>query len=191
MALPPVLQGVDSLGTSQAGAPASLGYAAGMETIWWTASLLLIFLGLCGAVFPILPDSLLILAGAFLQHFTIRGPHEVGWWALDFLIALCILAHVLDFAAGAFGARRFGASKWGAFGGIVGGIVGLFFFPIGLFLGPVVGALCAEVIFAGRSLGPAVKSGWGTFLGTTAGMLAKLIIDLSMVAIFLWSTLWR
>ena len=162
-----------------------------METIWWLASLSLMLLGLCGAVFPVLPDSLLILAGAFLHHFTVHGSHAIGWWTLDVLIALCITAHVLDFVAGALGARRFGASKWGALGGLIGGIAGLFFFPIGLFLGPVVGALCAEIIFAGRALGPAMKSGWGTFLGTTAGMIAKLAIDLTMVAIFLWSALWR
>ena len=83
---------------------------------------------------------------------------------------MCILAHVVDFTAGAMGARKFGASKWGAFGGFVGAIVGLFFFPVGLFLGPVLGALCAEVIFAGRTLGPATRVGWGTLLGTTAGM---------------------
>ena len=160
-----------------------------MDMIWWIASFALMFLGLCSAVFPVLPDSLLILAGAFLQHFTIHGPHAVGWPTLYTLIALCVAAHLLDFLAGALGARRFGASKWGALGGIVGGIVGLFFFPIGLFLGPVVGALCAEIIFAGRALGPAVKSGWGTFLGTTAGMIGKLLIDLSMVGVFLWSTL--
>ena len=162
-----------------------------MEAAWWTASLALMFLGLCGAVFPVLPDSLLILAGAFLQHFTIHGAHTIGWWTLDILIALCVTAHVLDFVAGALGARRFGASKWGAFGGLIGGVVGLFFFPIGLFLGPVVGALCAEIIFAGRALGPAMKSGWGTFLGTTAGMIAKLLIDLTMIAVFLWSAFWR
>ena len=160
-----------------------------MDVIWWTVSLALMFVGLCSAVFPVLPDSLLILAGAFLQHFAIHGPRAVGWPTLDILIGLCIAAHVLDFVAGALGARRFGASKWGALGGIIGGIIGLFFFPIGLFLGPVVGALCAEIIFAGRSLGPAMKSGWGTFLGTTAGMFGKLLIDLSMIGVFLWSAL--
>lgn len=160
-----------------------------METFWWTVSLILMFLGLCGAIFPVLPDSLLILAGAFLHHFTVRGPHAVGWWTLGILTALCIVAHVVDFVAGAVGARRFGASRWGAFGGLVGGIVGLFFFPLGLFLGPVVGALCAEMIFAGKSLQPALRSGWGTLIGTTAGMVGKIIIDVGMVGVFLWSAL--
>ena len=160
-----------------------------METIWWTISLVLMLLGLIGAVFPVMPDSLFILVGAFLHHFTVRPAHTVGWWTLGVLTALCILAHVVDFTAGAMGARKFGASKWGAFGGFVGAIVGLFFFPVGLFLGPVLGALCAEVILSGRSLGPATRVGWGTLLGTTAGMAGKVVIDFTMVGIFLWQTL--
>ena len=161
-----------------------------METVWWTISIALMAVGLFASIFPVLPDSLLILAGAYLQHFTIHSAHEVGWWTLGALTVLCVLAHIVDFTAGAMGAKRFGASKWGALGGIVGGIVGtLFFFPVGLFLGPVAGALCAEVIFAGRSLGPAVRSGWGTLLGTTAGMAAKIVIDLTMVGLFFVSAL--
>ena len=161
-----------------------------METVWWTITIALMAVGLFGAVFPVLPDSLLILAGAYLQHFTVHSAHTVGWWTLGILTALCILAHIVDFAAGALGAKKFGASKWGAFGGIIGGIVGtLFFFPPGLFLGPVAGALCAEIIFAGRSLGPALRSGWGTLLGTTAGMAAKIVIDVAMVGLFFLSTL--
>ena len=39
-------------------------------------------LGLIGAVFPVMPDSLFILAGAFLHHFTVRPAHTVGWWTL-------------------------------------------------------------------------------------------------------------
>lgn len=160
-----------------------------MEAVWWTLSLVLMGLGLIGAVFPVMPDSLFILAGAFLHHFTVRPAHTVGWWTLGVLTALCILAHVVDFTAGAMGARKFGASKWGAFGGFLGAIVGLFFFPVGLFLGPVLGALFAEVLFAGRALGPATRVGWGTLLGTTAGMAGKVVIDFSMVGIFLWQTL--
>ena len=161
-----------------------------METIWWTIAIALMAVGLFASVFPVLPDSLLILAGAYLQHFTVHSARTVGWGTLGTLTVLCILAHVVDFTAGALGAKRFGASKWGAVGGIIGGLVGtIFFFPVGLFLGPVAGALCAEVIFAGRSLGPAVRSGWGTLLGTTAGMAAKIVIDVAMVGLFFVSVL--
>lgn len=159
-----------------------------MEPVWWTVTLGLMAVGLFGAVYPVLPDSLLILAGAVLHHFTIKPAHSVGWWTLGTLAALCVLAHVVDFTAGAMGARKFGATRWGAFGGMVGGLVGaIFFFPLGLFLGPVVGALCGETLFAGRALHPAMRSSWGTLLGTTAGMIGKAIIDVTMVVVFLAS----
>ena len=146
-------------------------------------------LGLIGAVFPVLPDSLLILAGAYLQHFTIHSAHTAGWWTLGLLTALSILAHIVDFSAGAFGAKKFGASRWGALGGLSGGMAGLFFFPIGLFVGPVVGVLCAEILLARKALLPAARSSWGTLLGTMAGMMGKIIIDVAMVIIFLVAVL--
>ena len=160
-----------------------------LEILWWTLTILLMLAGLVGAVFPVIPDSLLILAGAYLQHFTIRSSSEVGWWTLGILTGLCILAHVVDFAAGMMGAKKFGGSRWGALGGFIGAIVGLSFFPIGIFVGPVVGVLCAEVILARRALGPAVKSSWGTLLGTTAGLIGKVLIDVAMIAVFFLAAL--
>jgi uncharacterized protein YqgC (DUF456 family) len=156
-----------------------------MEVLWWVIIGVLMFLGMFGAIYPIIPDSLLILAGAVLNHFVIPPPHAVGWWTLGVLGALCLLAHLVDFTASALGARKFGGTRWGAVGGAIGGLIGtIFFFPWGLFVGPVIGALCGEVIFAGRALGPAARAGWGTLLGTTAGMLGKIIIDATMIAVF-------
>lgn len=155
-----------------------------MDYLWWALIFLLMTLGMIGSVFPVLPDSLLILGGAYLSHFTVQPEYRVGWWTLGVLTALSILAHIVDFAAGAVGAKKFGASKWGALGGFIGAIVGLFFFPVGIFLGPVIGVVCAEILLARRDLGSAAKSSWGTFLGTTAGLIGKFVIDATMVAIF-------
>ena len=155
-----------------------------LEIFWWTLTVLLMLAGLLGAIIPVLPDSLLILGGAVLQHFTIHSSHRVGWWTLGILALLSVIAHALDFVAGAVGAKRYGASRWGVFGGFVGGVVGLSFFPVGIFLGPIIGVLCAEVIFAHKTLGPAVKSSWGTLLGTTAGIICKILVDFTMIAVF-------
>ncbi len=161
-----------------------------METFWWVLSLGLMVAGLVGAVFPVLPDSLLILAGAYLHHF-ILPQHTVGWWTLGVLTLLTVVSHVVDFVAGAMGAKRFGASRWGALGGFIGSLVGLFYFPVGLFVGPVVGVLIAEVVLAQKTLGPAARSSWGTLLGTVAGMAAKVMIDFLMVAGFFLGWYWR
>lgn len=157
----------------------------------WTLAFGLMALGLVGAIFPVVPDSLFILAGAFVQHFLVAPGRAVGWWTLGILSVLCVLAHLVDFGAGALGAKKFGASRWGAAGGVIGGVAGLFFFPVGLFVGPVVGVLCAEILLAQKGFIPAARSSWGTLLGTTAGMAGKLVIDLAMVAIFLFAAFVR
>ncbi len=155
-----------------------------METFWWAVSILFVLGGLVGTLLPVLPGTVLILAGAVIHHFAIPPARALGWWTIGVLVALTVLAHVVDFVAGSVGAKRFGASRWGALGAFLGAIVGLFFFPIGLFVGPVVGVLCAEILLARKTLGPAARSSWGTLLGTVAGMTGKLIIALVMAAIF-------
>jgi len=60
----------------------------------------------------------------------------------------------------------------------------LFFGLIGLFIGPVIGAIAGEVI-AGKRMIDAGRAGWGSLLGNVGAMLAKLIIGLAMIIIFL------
>ena len=103
---------------------------------------------------------------------------------------LTIISHVLDITSGSLGAKKFGATRWGALGGLIGTIVGMFFFPWGLLLGPVLGVLSGELI-AGQKLVLAGKSTWGTVLGTTAGIVANAIIAAVMIGWFLIVALWR
>jgi len=109
---------------------------------------------------------------------------SVCWKTIVVLVLLTILSYVFDFLGSYFGAKYFGATKWGAFGAILGALIGLFFGILGLFVGPVVGAIAGEFI-AGKQMIDAGRAGWGSLLGNIGGMLAKLIIALTMIAIFL------
>jgi uncharacterized protein YqgC (DUF456 family) len=151
-----------------------------VDGLWWILTAGLMFVGLVGTIVPLLPGTVLILCGAVLNHFTV---HAVGWKTLLVLTALMILAQVLDLVSGAAGAKYFGATRWGAIGGILGAVVGLFFGLIGIFVGPLIGALIGELL-GGQGILPAGKSTWGTFLGTTAGIIGKLAIGLLMIAWF-------
>ncbi len=151
-----------------------------MEIVWWSVTVLLMLAGLAGTVVPLIPGTILILAGAILNHFTL---HSVGWPTLAVLTLLMLAAQALDILSGAVGARWFGATRWGAIGGILGALVGLFFGLPGIFLGPLVGALIGELL-GGKGILPAGKSSWGTFLGTTAGLVGKVLIGLLMVGWF-------
>lgn len=158
-----------------------------MEILWWSLTILLMLVGLAGTVIPLVPGTVLILGGAVLNHFTL---HSIGWPTLLVLTGLMILAQALDIVSGAVGAKWFGATRWGAIGGILGAIVGLFFGIIGIFIFPLIGALVGELL-GGKNLLPAGKSSWGTFIGTTAGIVGKLLIGVLMIAWFLVAALWR
>ena len=151
-----------------------------METLWWSLTIFLMLVGWAGTVIPLVPGSILILGGAVLNSFTLGS---VGWPTLIVLTLLMILSQVVDLLSGAVGAKWFGATRWGALGGILGAILGLFFGIFGLLIFPLIGALIGELL-GGKGLLPAGKSSWGTFLGTTAGMIAKFLIGFLMVIWF-------
>jgi uncharacterized protein len=153
-----------------------------MDALWWTLSILLMIVGLAGTVLPLIPGSILIFGGALLNFLTLES---IGWTTLIALAVLMILAQALDIVSGSLGAKWFGATRWGAIGGILGAIVGLFFGLIGIFVGPLIGALIGELL-GGKGILPAGKSSWGTVVGTTAGILGKLALGLLMV---LWFTI--
>jgi uncharacterized protein YqgC (DUF456 family) len=155
-----------------------------MTALWWTLIILLIVVGLVGTVVPLLPGTTLILAGAVIHKLVFpEGAHSVSWWVIGGMIVLMIVSYAIDFISGAVGAKYFGATRWGAVGGLIGAVVGIFFSLPGIFIGPLVGVLVGELI-GGKQLVDAGKSTWGTLLGTTAGMIAKLIIALVMVCLF-------
>lgn len=159
-----------------------------MLTLGWTLALLLMLTGLVGTMVPLLPGTTLILAGAVIHRLTLGPEQSVGWWTLGGLLALTLLSYAVDLCSGALGAKWFGATRWGAIGGIVGAIVGLFFGIIGIFVGPLIGVLVGELL-GGKELLPAGKSTWGTLLGTTVGIVCRLVIALAMIGWFLAATL--
>ena len=152
-----------------------------MQTLWWILTILLMLVGLLGTVLPLVPGTALILTGAVLHRLALGAEHSVGWGTLLALTFLMLLSYALELLSGSLGAKYFGATRWGAIGGILGGIVGLFFGLLGLIAGPLLGVLIGELL-GGQQILPATRSTWGTLLGTTAGMIGKVLIALLMIA---------
>lgn len=155
-----------------------------MELFWWGAALLLMAIGLIGSVLPIFPGTTFILAAAVLHRVMLGAEKSIGWWSIGVLVALTLASYALDFASSWYGARRFGATRWGVAGAVVGAIVGLFFGLPGLLVGPIVGTFAGEII-GGKRLVAAGRAGWGALLGNLAGTLVKLFIALAMISWFL------
>jgi uncharacterized protein YqgC (DUF456 family) len=157
-----------------------------MEFLWWLFAIVAMAVGLIGTVLPVVPGAIIILAAAVIHQIMLGSEKSLGWWNIAALVLLTLISYALEFASGYFGAKRFGATKWGAFGAMIGALAGLFFpFP-GLIIGPVVGAFAGELV-AGKRLISAGRAGWGTLLFNLLGMLGKLTIGLVMVSWFLLS----
>jgi len=154
-----------------------------MDLLWWLILIVVFAVGLIGAVVPVLPGTTIILAAAIIHRIMLGPEKSVSWRVIVILILLTLLSYAIDIVSGYFGAKYFGATRWGTFGAVLGALVGLFFGIIGLFVGPVIGAVVGEFI-AGKRMIDAGRAGWGSLLGNLGGMIGKLMIALAMILIF-------
>jgi uncharacterized protein YqgC (DUF456 family) len=157
-----------------------------VELFWWFFVIVLFAVGLIGTIAPVLPGTTIILAAAIIHRLMLGAEKSIGWKTIVVLVLLTLATYAIDVLAGYFGAKYFGVTKWATFGAIAGGLIGLLFGILGLFVGPVVGAIAGEFI-AGKRMIDAGRAGWGSLLGNIGGMLAKLIIALAMITIFLFA----
>jgi uncharacterized protein YqgC (DUF456 family) len=157
----------------------------------WAVTLCLLVAGVVGCVLPMLPGHLFLFLAA-VAHRLMLGKEGSGleWWSFVVLGGLMVLSQAFEFLSGAAGARWFGGSRWGALGAFVGSVVGLFFFPLGLLVGPLAGAVVAEIWFGKSEAKPAMVSGVGSVVGTLAGMGMKLVVGFAMILWFFVDVFW-
>jgi len=149
--------------------------------VLWIAAGVLIVIGALGLMLPILPGAPMIFLGALLAAWA-EDFAFIGLWSLVVLGALTALAVAVDFIAGAFGVKRFGASGRAVLGATLGALVGLFFGLVGVLVGPFVGAVIGELSVR-RNLAAAGRAGVGAALGLVLGTAAKLAIAFAMIGV--------
>ncbi|QTN31421.1 DUF456 domain-containing protein [Akkermansiaceae bacterium] len=155
----------------------------------WLVTAVILLIGLAGCVIPVLPGHLIILAGAVCYRLVVGQSAGIGWWGFSILVLLMAVSQAFEIMSGSLGAKWFGGSRWGAVGALVGGIVGLFFLPFGLLVGPLVGAFGFEKLFAKMKTRESAVSGVGSVVGTLAGMGFKIVVGVLMIAVFLLDVL--
>ena len=156
-------------------------------TLYYLIAAALIVIGLLGTVLPALPGLPLVFGGMLLAAWA-GGFEQVGIPMLVVLGVLTLVSLVVDFWATALGAKRVGASRKAIIGAMLGTFAGLFFGPIGLLMGPFVGALAGELLhrrrLGGSDIGDAAKIGFGTWLGILFGVVLKLGLAFPLLGIF-------
>lgn len=149
-----------------------------METeiiwIWQGVALLLWLLGVAGCFLPILPGPLLAYASLWIFVF-LPEPFSISWPWLVFWGFFTGLVMLLDFILPGILVKRFKGSKAAIRGANWGAVVGLFFGPPGILLGPLVGAMLGE-LSQQPSLNKALSSGLAAFFAFFLGTGIKLMV---------------
>lgn len=154
-----------------------------VTTLKWTVIVALLVIGFLGTFLPILPGTTLIYAGCLIHYFSLgMEASGLAWQGLVFITILYLLSLVLEWFSGALGAKWFGSSKWGFFGAILGGLIGLFFSLPGLIIGPIIGVFVFEMAFAKKQVKDAGNATIGSVVGGVAGLIGKLILAFGMLA---------
>lgn len=152
-------------------------------TLLWIAGLLLLIAGFAGLLLPAIPGPPLLFLGLVAMAWA-EDFQYVGFWMLAVLALMTVLAYFVDFAAAAFGAKRFGASSRAAIGAAIGTLVGIFFGLPGILLGPFVGAVIGELSLR-RPIDQASRAGVGATIGLVIGAAFKIALAFAMVGLFI------
>jgi uncharacterized protein YqgC (DUF456 family) len=157
------------------------------QVIGFVLVLLAMLVGLAGAIIPGLPGTPLVFAAA-LGHRLWFVDKSVSWWVVAVLGILMLFSLAVDFLATSVGAKGLGATWRGMVGAVIGAMIGLFFAPLGLILGPFLGAMLLEAI-GGRDWRQASKAGAGAALGFLAGTVGRIACCVAMIGLFVLNLL--
>ena len=162
-------------------------------TPWAILGYLLIFLGLVGAVIPVVPGPLLIWLGAFVWAWG-NDFQQINWVILTVLGILALVTWGMDLMLNTAISRRVGSSWKTIIGAIVGGITGglllTFGIPvvgtlIGAFLGSVAGVWVVEM-WIKRDWQAARRAVRGYIGGSILSTILEVTLTLVMVGLFIW-----
>ena len=162
-----------------------------MDYFLLVLSILIMLLGFIGCLLPILPGPPLSFIGVLILHFTKFADFSTR--ILLFLGLLALIVQVLDYIVPVWGTKKFGGSKYGTWGSVIGLIVGIIVLPvlgltigpfglIGILGGPFLGALIGEKI-AGRDSDTAMRAAFGSFIGFLTGTFMKLVCS-SVITVY-------
>lgn len=153
-----------------------------MDYVLLVLGFISLILGIVGCIAPFLPGPPLSYLALLLLHWTrfAQYPSSILW----LFAALTVIVTVIDYFIPIWGTRKWGGSGAGVTGATIGLVLGFFFPPLGIILGPFLGAVVGEYL-AGKKTHEALKSGLGAFVGFVLGTAIKLSLVLVMVYYFI------
>jgi uncharacterized protein len=154
-----------------------------MNLLFLIISTVIMLTGFVGVFLPILPGVLLVFAGTLLYAWS-TGFQVITIGNLIFFLILTAISSALDYIGGVLTAKKYGASKYGLIGGVLGSLLGLAIFSIpGLIIGQLAGVTLGELLF-GKQMKESFTSGFAMFVGYLLGSVVKVFFAGLIVIIF-------
>lgn len=154
-----------------------------LDLIIWLVILLLFVLSFVGLIYPIIPSVLVIWIGFLLYHFFINSA-ELGIIFWTVMVIFTVFLFVADIIANSYFVKKYGGSKWGERGAAVAVIVGSFIIPpFGIIIIPFITVFLIELLQQ-RPPRIAIRASIGSIFGFLSGTLAKVFVQLIMIAWF-------
>ncbi len=147
-----------------------------MDILLIIIGLILIIVGIIGCVVPGLPGPFSAWLGLLVTMLAKSIPDD--WSLIGITLFATIIISVLDYFIPAVGTKKFGGSKYGVYGAVIGLLVGIFTpIPGGILIGPFVGAFIGEYL-KNNDVSTALKAAFGAFIGFLASTGMQLILSL-------------
>lgn len=136
-------------------------------------------IGILGSILPALPGPPLTWVGLLLLYFwggNDSSGESMSLTLLLVMLGVTVAVSIIDYVVPLYFTKLTGGTKFAGRGAMAGLIFGLFVVPpVGMILGSFLGAFIAELYYARKRTGEALKSAFGSFLGFLAGTGLKLI----------------
>lgn len=150
-----------------------------MEIALIIIAALLLIVGILGCVIPGLPGPPLSFVGLLCLQW---AGIEMGVTPLIIWGVATVIVTVIDFLLTPWMTKRFGGSKAGNWGAIIGLLVGFLLpFPFGPLVCPFAGAFIGEWVFNRSKSSTATKAAFGAFLSFFVGTGIKLLVSTGMI----------
>lgn len=151
-----------------------------MEIVIGILAVLVGVIGIIGSILPALPGPPLTWVGMLLLYLwggTNRAGENMSLTLLLIMFGATVVVSILDYIVPLYFTKLTGGTKYAGRGAMAGLVFGLFVVPpVGMILGSFLGAFLAELYYARKSTGDALKSAFGSFLGFLAGTGLKLVL---------------
>jgi uncharacterized protein YqgC (DUF456 family) len=158
---------------------------AGLDPLQ-SAVLVVMIIGIAGALIPGLPGPLLVWLAALVYNL-LRGFTLTSSIVAAVMTLLTIAGSTTELWLSGAGARRGGASGCAVFLALIAGLVGLVFFSVvGAILLPVLTVLVVELLRV-RDPRRALRAGGGYFVGWLISTGVELTAVLLMIGLWVWS----